>query len=178
MTDIFASDAPSLQVHEKLMLGTEQSAQGCGGATQLFIASQTIGTEAEPLSPCIANNAFTLQPGGKLHRLCQVNGKKSSMVLVAAPDRIYAGVGETSTQGVELLQAVRAKSLNPHTQGEFQTTAGLVPGEHGWSGLEETIATVFEHWRIRPVISKGIGIGKPAHVEGPQAGLEYSWRNV
>src|ERR1700729_3823700 len=160
------------------MLGAEQSAQCCGSATQLFLTGQTIGTETKPLPPCIANNALTLHPARKLHRLCNGDGKKSSMVLVAPLHRVYAGIGEISTQGVELLQAVRAKSLNAHTQGEFQTAAGLVPGKHGWSGLEETIATVFEHWRLRPVISKGIGIAKPARVERAQAGFEHCRRNV
>src|SRR5580658_5610251 len=160
------------------MLGAEQSAQCRGCATQLFVAGQAIGTETEPLPPRIANNALTLQPCGKLHRLCDVDGKKSSMVLVAPLHRVYAGIGEISTQGVELLQAVRAKSLDAHAQGEFQTAAGLVPGKHGWSGLEETVTTVFEHWLLRPLISKGIGIGKPAHVERAQAGFEHCRRNV
>src|SRR5271155_1431081 len=151
------------------MLGAEQSAQCCGCATQLIITGQTIGTESEPLPPRIAKNALTLQPRRELHRFCQVDGKKSSMVLVAPLHRVYAGIAEISTQGAELLQTVRAKSLNPHTQGEFQTAAGLVPGKHGWSGLQETIATKFEHWQLCPVISKGIGIGKPAHVERAQA---------
>ena len=61
MTYIFRAAPIAPGSRRKLMLGAEQSAQGCGCATQLFIAGQTIGTEAEPLPPCIANNALTLQ---------------------------------------------------------------------------------------------------------------------
>jgi hypothetical protein len=156
----------------------QEFAQGGGCTAQLFIEGQAIGTEAEPVPAGIANDTLALEDGWKIHRPFKGDGEKCSVVLVATPHRAHAGLVEVFTQGVELLEAVRAESLNPHSKREFQTAAGLIPGEHGWSGLEKSIAIAAEHRRLGPVICKGVGIGKPTDVEGAQAGHEGARRNV
>src|SRR5580700_7085435 len=152
--------------------GTQQFPQYCGCATQFFIAGQAIGAESEPLPARVAQDGLTLQPGWKLHRVCQADGKKCSMVLIATLHRVDTRIGEVSTQGVQLREAVRAEPLNAHRQGEFQTTPCLVPRKHGRRGLEKTIATCVQHRQFRTLVSKGVGVGKPADVQRAQAGLE------